>query len=393
MWDDDTRTLYFQVGIGEGNAAIAGDHDIWRLPQADDTYASRNPLYRYIRHRPVFRAGPPGSPVSPNLAGRLAAAFGLCFQVFHASDPSLADRCLAAGEHVFDLADTHPRRLLTVIPYDFYPETEWRDDLELGATELADALAAAPGTLPGGLPHTGEAFYLQQAARWARSYMSQGDADSDPLNLYDVSGLADYDLYRAISRAGNAGGLTVGPGALAGDIRNQLDAAELQARSDPFGFGFAWNASDTTSHGAGLSVLASEYAALTGDARYRTLSVRWLDAILGANPWGASLIIGDGSDFPRCPQHQVANIVGSRSGRGAVLAGAVVEGPTSGATSGALDGMRACPGRGGDRFTAFNGRAAVFEDNVQSYSTVEPAIDLTASSPLAFAWQIARAGR
>jgi hypothetical protein len=29
----------------------------------------------------------------------------------------------------------------------------------------------------------------------------------------------------------------------------------------------------------------------------------------------------------------------------------------------------------------------VFRDNVQSYSTVEPAIDLTALSPLAFAWQ------
>jgi len=29
----------------------------------------------------------------------------------------------------------------------------------------------------------------------------------------------------------------------------------------------------------------------------------------------------------------------------------------------------------------------VFADNVQSYSTVEPAIDLTALTPLAFAWQ------
>ncbi len=29
----------------------------------------------------------------------------------------------------------------------------------------------------------------------------------------------------------------------------------------------------------------------------------------------------------------------------------------------------------------------MFADNVQSYSTVEPAIDLTALTPLAFAWQ------
>src|SRR5439155_9327830 len=75
MWDDPTRTLYYQVGIGTGNAHTRGDHDIWRLPQDDATYGGTDPLYRYIRHRPVFRAGPPGSPVSPNLAGRDAAAF------------------------------------------------------------------------------------------------------------------------------------------------------------------------------------------------------------------------------------------------------------------------------------------------------------------------------
>ena len=49
--------------------------------------------------------------------------------------------------------------------------------------------------------------------------------------------------------------------------------------------------------------------------------------------------------------------------------------------------MRACPAGGGDAFARFNGSGAVFADDVQSYTTVEPAIDLTASSMLAFAWQ------
>ena len=88
MWNDRTRTLYYQVGIGDGNDAIVGDHDIWRLPQADDTYGGSDPRYRYIRNRPVFQAGPPGSPISPNLAGRDAAALALCYQVYRASDPA-----------------------------------------------------------------------------------------------------------------------------------------------------------------------------------------------------------------------------------------------------------------------------------------------------------------
>src|SRR5581483_5702636 len=106
MWDDGRKVLYYQVGIGSGNARTAGDHDLWRLPQADDTFGGRDRRYRYIRHRPVFRAGPPGSPVSPNLAGRDAAAFALCFQVFRELAPAFADRCLLAAEHIFDLADT-----------------------------------------------------------------------------------------------------------------------------------------------------------------------------------------------------------------------------------------------------------------------------------------------
>ena len=60
MWDDKTRTLYYQVGIGDGNDTILGDHDTWRLPEVDDTAGGTDRAFRYVRHRPVLRAGPPG---------------------------------------------------------------------------------------------------------------------------------------------------------------------------------------------------------------------------------------------------------------------------------------------------------------------------------------------
>jgi endoglucanase len=136
--------------------------------------------------------------------------------------------------------------------------------------------------------------------------------------------------------------------------------------------------------------MASEYDRLTGSRAYAVWSGRWLANVLGVNAWGSSLIIGDGSTFPHCPQHQVANLAGSLDGSSPVLAGAVVEGPSDAASSGLVEGMRSCPADGVDRFAAFNGQA-VFKDEVQSFTTVEPAIDLTASSPLAFSWQIASA--
>jgi endoglucanase len=137
--------------------------------------------------------------------------------------------------------------------------------------------------------------------------------------------------------------------------------------------------------------MASEYDALTGTTTYAGQAQGWLDNILGANPWGVSFIIGDGSTFPDCPQHQVANLVGSGNGSPPILAGAAVEGPTQAASKGLVSGMVTCPAGGGNVYAQFNGHGAVYKDNVQSYSTDEPAIDLTAASPLAMAW-LASAG-
>jgi hypothetical protein len=388
MWNDSSETLYYQVGIGSGNGETAGDHDIWRLPQADDTYGGTDPRYRYIRERPVFRAGPPGSPVSPNLAGRDAAAFALCFQVFAATRPELASRCLLAGEHIFALADTDPQgNLLTALPYGFYPESEWRDDLELGATELSIALAGAD-SLPGGLPHTEARFYLEQASHWAGAYISRSGSEGEGLNLYDVSGLADFELVRAIREQGEPAGLEVAEAGLVTDLAGKLERAAAQGQSDPFGFGFPWNEADTVAHGLGLSVMASEYDYLVHAAAYRTSSERWLANVLGANAWGSSFIIGAGTVFTDCPQHQVANLVGSLDGSPPVLAGAVVEGPSDEKSHGRVEGMRRCPAGPGDAFARFD-NAAVYRDNVQSYTTTEPTLDLTAPSMLAFSWQIA----
>src|SRR5438874_1575119 len=140
MWDDNNKVFYYQVGIGSGNAQTVADHDIWRLPQADDTYNGCSSKYRYICNRPAF-VNPAavnssgqiqsGALISPNLAGRMAAALAICYHQYQTSNTGYANQCLSSAEHIFDLANTAPSSLLTVIPFSFYPETEWRDDMEL----------------------------------------------------------------------------------------------------------------------------------------------------------------------------------------------------------------------------------------------------------------------
>jgi endoglucanase len=395
MWDGDSQTLYYQTGIGTdflNNPNLLSDHDLWRLPQVDDTSGGTDPTLIYVRYRPVFVAGPAGSKISPNLAGRLAASFAGCYQVFRDSRPNYADNCLIAAEQIFDLADTSPTGdLLTTAPFDFYGETEWRDDLELGATQLYFALASADRPLPATLHHFDPKFYLRAAAHWAHAYITGPNDAGDTLNLYDVSGLAHFELFRAIADAGHPANLQVSQKELVNDLRKELENAISQGASDPFGFGFPWNAYDTATHGAGLSVMAREYALLTKSATFDTYSRRWSGNILGANAWGSSFIVGDGEIFPDCMQHQVANIVGSLDGTPPILAGALVEGPNSFAATGFVDGMRVCPPNSGDAFSQFNAGGAIFKDDQEAFSNVEPAIDLTAASFLMFAWRIAGA--
>jgi endoglucanase len=146
--------------------------------------------------------------------------------------------------------------------------------------------------------------------------------------------------------------------------------------------------------------MASEAYSLTNSARYERYSQRWLGNILGANSWGVSFIVGDGSTFPNCIQHQVANLAGALDGTAGgtpILWGAATEGPASYTTSGLVDGMNLCPVDGVDIYKKFNGndgnydrsQAALFQDNMQSYSTTEPGIDLTATSFLMWSWRMA----
>ena len=392
MWNNTSKTLYYQVGIGDGNgSSILGDHDIWRLPQADDALNTKpGDSNYYIKYRPVFQAGSAASSISPNLAGRLAADFGLCYQLYHVTDPTYANQCLINGENIFDLAKTsNVGQLLTVSPYDYYPETEWRDDLELGATELY--YATSSGSLPSGLKHSDPNFYLQAAAKWAHAYITGPNDAADSLNLYDVSGLAHYELYKAITQAGNPPGLAVTQSDLLNDLNKQLTNGTTQAKSDPFGFGIAYAGGDAAPHALGYALEADFIDELAGSSTFRSFGLTQRNWALGSNAWGSSFIVGAGSTFPICMQHQIANLAGSLNGTSPIVLGATVDGPSDTSNFSGLslqDGMRACPTTNNDPFKAFTGHNARYYDNVVAWPSVEPADDYTALTILLFAHQV-----
>ncbi|MEV0611900.1 glycoside hydrolase family 9 protein [Nonomuraea sp. NPDC050404] len=365
MWDERTRTLYIQVGIGAGDEAgtFYGDHDIWRLPQADD--GDTGDGRQFIRHRPVFRAADPGEPISPNLAGRTAAAFALAAQL----EPSRARaaKLLDKAASVYAMAKTTGvGQLVTSLPHAFYPESVWRDDMELGGAQLALAAQRL------GDPRAGR--WLAQAAHWAAEYLKEEGGDT--FNLYDVSALAHTDLIKAMRRAGT-GGHAVSETDLVAGLRAQLEIGNRRAAADPFRAGAKYDEFDSVPHAFGLAATSRLYRSVTGDRSYDAFGTGQRNWALGANPWGVSFVAGAGQNSIACPHHQVANITG-RPATGAVVNGPNSAGLFEGGLGGHFEEMPPCPPGGVDRYEEFTGRGSRFVDDVRSWQASEPADDFAA---------------
>ncbi|RSM75117.1 hypothetical protein DMH04_38870 [Kibdelosporangium aridum] len=373
-WDARTKTLYAQVGIGTGSEefGFVGDHDVWRLPEADDKLNVKpGDLEYFIKYRPVFPQGPAGSPVSPNLAGRVAAAFALGAQLER--DPRQARRYLDEAASIFAAAKTtNVGELVTAFPHAYYPESSWLDDMELGATQLA--LAARK---------LGDHRYFgwaRQATHWAGQYITS--TDKDTLNLYDTSALAHAELIGLLRRGVH--GAEVTERQLVDDLKRQLDQGVQGAAASPFRTAVDITNFDAASKSFGFAATARLYRAVTGDRSYDAFGVQQRNFALGSNAWGISLVVGVGSNSPKCPHHQAANLAGDPNGGKRVLYGAVINGPNGASNFEHIGDMPPGAIPCSNSYQAFDGKGSRFFDDLRSWPSSEPAIDFTSTALLAF---------
>jgi len=399
LWDPAQKVLYVQVGIGNGNASntIQGDYNFWFLPQQEDRLnvtkgGNPGPSAYYVKYRPVFEAAPPGQPISPDLAGRFAADFGLGAQLAARTGRgwarrSRAEHLLALARGIYAMAKTTGvGQIVTTFPHDYYPGTEWKSDMLWGAAEIAladEALRAPAWQLRAD---------LEVAAHWARAYIAQGHpAGGDTLNLYDTGAVAEAELLQAVRQAPFRP--VIAPSALRGDLAAQLRLGEQTSAGDPFQLGTVLGPNDATPHAFGLYITNALYQRYGGSAAYQAFAQQQMNFALGANGWGSSFVVGAGSTFPHCMQSEIANLAGSLTGQGYIQLGATVDGPSSLSNFvglGTVSGMKACSA---GHFAQFNTTTAGYEDNVVSWPSVEPADDYTAASLLAFALGAQGGGR
>ncbi|MBC3839920.1 glycoside hydrolase [Streptacidiphilus sp. 4-A2] len=389
MYNASTKTLYLQVGIGEGNeSSYGGDHDLWRLPQADDSDGTAYDKYA-AKNRPVFEAAAPGARIDPDVVGRVAAAFAFAAQAdAKAGNTSAATTELADATSLYAQANTSPSGTLeSADPAAYYPESIWHDAMELGATEIALAQQDLGDSSATYTP------YLTQAATWASDYISS-DSGQDTLNLYDVSALAHADLITALKNAGDPSGLAVTPAALVANLKAQVAMGASVAASDIFHEGGDYTNFDVDSHTFGFISTEALYQKASGDTEYAAFAGEQRDWLLGDNAWGTSFMVGEGTTFPDCMGSQIPNILGNSHGTGPIDTGAVVNGPNgtdnfSGGLGGLMTGMVTCEN---DSYTAFTGHGGEYVDDVRSWQSSEPALDMSGSAVLAGALQSALSG-
>jgi endoglucanase len=294
-----------------------------------------------------------------NLAGRYAAAMGLCYQVWK-DDPRMrpyAERCLMAGKEVYSMGKAQEgvqQGNSYKAPYR-YAETTWVDDMEWGAVELFRA--------------TGNAKYRTDALHYAETAGTEswfGKTKTGHYQYYPFMNIGHYRLYDLVDKAAQD--------RLAGYYRSEIEACDKMRSGTPYGIGvpFIWCSNNLT---VALVTQCALYGRMTGDSRFRALAANHRDWLMGRNPWGFSMFteLPDKGRFPR-DVHLFGTAILKRSVRGGL-----VDGPVARSVFGNLKGVTI---REPDPLAAFQDERAVYHDDIYDYSTNEPTMDGTASAIL-----------
>lgn len=347
---------------GEMYNQIADDRDHvgFRLPVNDPADYGLGP------YRPVyFVTGKPQglskykntSTGVSSIAGKFASGFALGAKLFEKADPVFAAlmKEKAIDAFKFALSDTgYTQTACNVSPY-FYEESNFADDLELGAVQLFRL--------------TGEDKYLSEARYWG---------SQEPVTPWIEKGEARHYQYYPFVNLGHYFMMDEDKETFAGFYRDGLNYLYERGKNDPFfnGLPFIWCSNNLV---AGAITQARLYARETGDNKFLEMEAALRDWLFGCNPWGTAMICGlpgveDSPDFP----HSSYTVL-----RGDNTYGGLVDGPVYSSIYNSLIGITLTRE---DEYAPFNNGKAVYHDDIGDYSTNEPTMDGTASLSYYLAW-------
>lgn len=340
------------------------DHSYWDLPwtdSADYGWGKRGfrPVYPCTgKPQGLFKNRNRSTGIA-STAGKYASAFALASSLIGKEDRTLARSLETKARIAFDIGEKAPGVCQTapaVSPY-FYEEDNWADDMELGAAELYAI--------------TKSHRYRDAAIRFAADEPVtpwMGKDTARHYQWYPWYNAGHYEIWRIASPAQKK--------VLAEYYRKGLEAVVGRANNGfRVGIPFIWCSNNLM---ASFATQAFLYRRMTGDNRFREYEQSALDWLLGANPWGMSMIIGYPRDgkWATDPHSVVAKNLHQ------ILTGGMLDGPVYRSIYQNLKGIRLLQP---DEFARFNTGFIVYHDDVGDYSTNEPIMDGTANLVYLFA--------
>jgi hypothetical protein len=229
--------------------------------------------------------------------------------------------------------------------------------MELGAASLVAA--------------TGELHYLGEALMHARNEPVTPWMGKDTAKHYQWFPWHNNGHYE-IWRNGSSGEKAQ----MASFYRRGLEAVAGRANNGfRVGIPFIWCSNNLM---ASFATQAYLYRRMTGDNRFREYEAAALDWLLGANPWGVSMIIGlpQSGNYARDPHSVIAKDLRLQ------LTGGLLDGPVYRSIYQSLRGISL---HDPDEYAPFNTGFIVYHDDVGDYSTNEPIMDGTANLTYLFA--------
>jgi len=348
--------MYPQDDLLLNQLADDRDHTFWDLPVNDSAdygwgRGGKRPVYPCTGKPQGLFESKNRSTGLASTAGKYATAFALGAGLYGERDSAFARRLAEKARAVYALGAGHPGVCQTAparSPY-FYEEDNWSDDMELGAVELY-GLTREPGYFDAALQYAAQ----EPVTPW----MGQDTARHYQWFPWHSNG--HYEIWRTGSDSAKR--------VVAEYYRRGLEAVVGRAHNGfRVGIPFIWCSNNLL---ASFATQATLYRRMTGDSTFLEYETAALDWLFGTNPWGVSMVIGLGDNFPRTPHSVVAQELHFQ------LTGGLVDGPVYRSIFQNLRGIRLVEA---DEYAPFNTGFIVYHDDVGDYSTNEPIMDGTAN--------------
>jgi len=343
-------------GVFFNQVADDRDHRGFRIP-THDSVSYGNGLYRPV----YFLTGKPQGLAKyknrttgvSSTAGKFASSFAKAAQIYEKTDPDFAKKLTVKARQAYGFAITDLGETQTasnVSPY-FYEESNYFDDLELGAWEMFQL--------------TNNEYYQKQAHYWGAL---------EPVTPWMETGKARHYQFYPFVNLGHANQAFSGKEnaqTYNTFMKQGLKSILERGKNDPFlnGVPFIWCSNNLIAAAITQSRL---YFENTGDSAFIYMESALRDWLFGCNPWGTSMIVElpTGGDSPILPHAAVTLWLKKNP------IGGLIDGPVYKEIYTSLRGIKLF---NEDSYKAFQNGIAVYHDDIGDYSSNEPTMDGTAS--------------